>query len=105
MIVQVMAIKRQPEVARLEQIANDNPLLINAFVAYFVLEWQSVASDKRGLHGKDQVGYVCFIPNYVKMWGMDECLERLHNSPSGRGPDDPGGLSLFFHAVVYGNQT
>lgn len=97
-------VRRQPGAAKLEEVALKNPNLINAFVAYFVMEWQHVTFDSQGLHGKDQTGRAKFIPDFVQMWGMDECLYQLNSAPRSRGSKDPGGLSFFLAACAYDDE-
>lgn len=94
--------KQQPSPAKLEQIAcGRQPELINAFVAYFVFEWQTVTSDENGLHGKDQTGIIRFIPDYIGMYGMDACLDTLHTAPRARDSQGPGRLSYWMRACAY----
>ena len=81
-MMQSMERARLPSKAELGQIAENDPLLLNMLVAYFVFEWRSVTSSDNP-HGIDQTGRVRRVPNFVMMWGIDECLHRLLQGPDG----------------------
>ena len=92
---------RQPSRAQIEQIAARRPDLLNVLVAYFVMEWRSVRR-YRPLHGRDQDGAVRRVPNYVRAWGVDACVQALREAPAERGPRDPGGLSRWLENSTSG---
>ena len=98
MIASMSGIKTQPSRKELERIAAVKPDLINALVAYFVMEWRGVITADP-MHGEDQCGDVCLVPDYVKMWGIDACIEALRLSPTTRGPLEPGGITSWIATV------
>lgn len=76
----------------MEQIATNRPRLLNLLVAYFVMEWQQVRNGATP-HGVDQTGVTCVIPDYVGMWGVDECVALIKDAPATRDAGEPGLLS------------
>lgn len=101
-MMQCMMIKkksqRQPSPAQLEKLANREPDLINALIAYFVFEWKYIVVQEP-MHGKDQNGVVCLVPDYIGMWGVDACIQSLRDSPRERTSDEPGGLSRWLEKI------
>lgn len=79
---------QKPAASALVEIARSQPELLNALVAYFVFEWRAFRQDQR--HGEDQNGVVRRVPNYLRMWGLEDCIYYLFKSPQERAPDDPG---------------
>lgn len=94
-----MSTKRQPDPAELERVAHNRPDLINAFVAYFVFEWQSVKLRGKLMSGRDQVGIVRLVPDYVASTSVDECLNALLCSPRAREHTGPGGISRWLTEI------
>lgn len=92
---------KQPSRAHIERIAARQPELLNLLVAYFVMEWQQVTNGEVQ-HGVDQVGVACLVPNYVGMWGVEECVNMLRVAPQKRAPTGPGLLSTWLQIVTQG---
>ena len=63
-------------------------------MAYFVLEWKEVKL-MDPMHGLDQMGDACLVPDYVGMIGMDACLNALASAPRERSAGEPGALSTW----------
>jgi len=95
---EAMGVKTQPPRARLEQTAAENPELINAYVAYFVYEWQEVTASVES-HGTDQCGEIRRVPDYVGILGLDACMRLLREAPNGRGRKGPGGISRWLAGI------
>lgn len=91
----------RPDDAKLGQIAERQPELLNLLVAYFVMEWQQVSTG-RPPHGRDSYGITQVIPNYVARWGIDRCVHYIRKCPTVRAPDGPGGIS--WEAVRLANE-
>ena len=100
MMFYVMGIRKKPSRAEVEQIAHRRPELINALVAYFVWEWRGVVADQT-LHGEDQCGFACLVPDYVQMQGMDACIEEINKAPGARESEGRGGISEWLDEVAY----
>ena len=87
-----MTRSNRPSGVELERIAEQRPALLNALVAYFVMEWKGVIISNL-THGQDQTGKIRPIPNYMDLWGVDDCIFYLLHSPPIRFARDPGFLS------------
>lgn len=88
-----------PQPADIEKLAAHKPHLINALVAYFVLEWQQITVTDP-MHGLDQMGDSCLVPDYVGMWGLDECLNALKHAPTHRDRTEPGAITRWLDAAT-----
>ena len=71
----------RPTKAVLARLAERQPELLNPLVAYFCFGWTQITL-QQPMHGKDQVNHVRLIPNYVGMFGVDECFHMLFTCPS-----------------------
>jgi hypothetical protein len=87
-----------PSRADLERIAVNQPDLLNVLVAYFVMEWKSVVMNYPP-HGVDQTGKTRVVPDYVTMWGIDEVIWQLAQSPPQRYQNEPGRISRWLDEV------
>ena len=94
-----MGAKEQPTRVDLEQIACEAPDHINAYFAYFVMEWHGVQIMEE-LHGLDQCDTLRRVPDYVSMIGMDACLAALAEAPKTRGREGPGGISFWLAGIM-----
>tara|TARA_R110000803_G_scaffold20201_14_gene52274 strand:- start:199 stop:444 length:246 start_codon:yes stop_codon:yes gene_type:complete len=65
-------------------MAEENPLMLNAYVAFFVMGWARVAGTYHPMHGIDQEGKARMVPNYVDSWGVDACMHYLRLAPESR---------------------
>ena len=82
-----------PTHAELEQLAANEPKMLNPLVAYFVFEWQKVVFEKHPW-GKDQIGVESIVPDYVTLHGTDCCVNWLFAGPVQRGPLEAGTLTF-----------
>lgn len=89
---------RKPTPSELERIAAKQPALLNLLVAYFVMEWQHVGFGQPP-HGKDQMGEIRLIPNFVALWGSEACLRALLEAPEQRQSTEPGYLSEWLEEI------
>ncbi len=94
-----MGAKEQPSRADLMQISCEAPDHINAYFAYFVMEWREVRNMEE-LHGQDQCGTLRRVPDYVDMLGMDACLAALAEAPRSRGQEGPGGITFWLAGIM-----
>jgi hypothetical protein len=83
---------KRPTKYQIGRIAETRPELLNALVAYFVMEWRGIVMAKPP-HGKDQTGLASMIPDYVRWWGVDRCVHYLLRSPKNRTVKTRGYLS------------
>lgn len=90
--MEAMAKTKRPTKEELGRIAERQPELLNMLVAYFVFEWRSVLNQQVPT-GIDQTGVACRVPDYVRMWGVDQCLHYLLQCPEERTSSSPGFLS------------
>lgn len=89
----------RPSKAAIGRIAENQPMLLNLLVAYFVFEWRSVRMGDPA-HGIDQTGMTAVIPNYVELWtdrhdgilrnGIDTAVSLLLQCPMSRTSSEPG---------------
>lgn len=93
-----MAHVERPSPVQVEQIAFRQPALLNLLVAYFVLEWQRVTNGRRP-HGRDQCGEARLIPNYVRIWGKDQCVTAIQQSPKTRNAGEPGFITEWLEEI------
>ncbi len=91
--------RSQPDREQLVQLAKKRPDIINALVAYFVWEWQEIKLDAGDIHGRDQMGVVCHIPNYAGDWGVNQCLFELYCSPHSRSSEGPAGITVWLNQL------
>lgn len=78
------------------QLAERDPGLLNALIAYFVFEWERVIRTSP-LHGEDQLGCKRVVPDYVEMFGVDQCVSYLLAAPRERRDGAPGFISEWLH--------
>ena len=98
----------RPSKAAIGRIAENQPLLLNLLVAYFVFEWRSVRMGDPA-HGIDQCGVTAVIPNYIELWtdchdgvrrdGVNVAVALLLRSPPSRTAREPGYLSAWLAEV------
>ena len=88
-----------PSKGAIGQIAENQPMLLNLLVAYFVFEWRSVRNSCPP-HGVDQTGQARIVPDYIADWtdnsrdGIDVAVHLLLlRCPGKRASGDPGLIS------------
>lgn len=85
---------KKPTRAAIGRMAECSPHLLNPLVAFFVLGWRKVFLAVP-MHGVDQTGKMRLLPDYVMLWGIDECVHELLKAPEERGGDGTDSLSLW----------
>jgi len=98
----------RPSKAAIGRIAENQPLLLNLLVAYFVFEWRSVRMGDPA-HGIDQTGMTAVIPNYIELWtdrhdgivrnGINVAVALLLQCPESRTVTEPGYVSAWLAEV------
>lgn len=78
-----MASSEKPTKAAIGRIAEVQPHLLNALVAFFVMGWRRVIVSQP-MHGVDQAGHTRLLPNYVGTWGVDACVHYILAAPEER---------------------
>jgi hypothetical protein len=86
----------RPTNERIEQLAANNPGLLNPLYAYFVMGWMSVKIGTSLVphSGTDYDGIHRNVPDYVRFFGVESVVLSLFYSPEARGPAGECGLDL-----------
>lgn len=85
---------RKPTDAEVMQIAARRPDLLNALVAFFCMGWQSVDASLPP-HGRDQMGHLRLVPDYVRRYGVQTCEAMVIEAPEPDNDADPLGIWIF----------
>jgi hypothetical protein len=98
-----------PNRAQLAALAERSPHVLNSLVAFFVMEWRTVAAEGQPAFGYDQVGQVRVVPNYIRIFGggdigkgINACLFFLSHCPPERNTDDEGYMSKWGKTICNG---